>query len=138
MFWIFTICFLENIWKTDLDFMVPYRNRLQILHVLTGGTINASLTTTQAPYHHPAAKIREYLDGNYSQNPKPIYMWYTYKIMNTGTQLNATSSFQAMILGILALQSLSIMPLPWLCIRFDTPRYFGIQIRLFHFYFRHR
>ena len=138
MFWIFTICFLENIWKTDLDFMVPYRNRLQILHVLTGGTINASLTTTQAPYHHPAAKIREYLDGNYSQNPKPIYMWYTYKIMNTGTQLNATSSFQAMILGILALQSLSIMPLPWLCIRFDTPRYFGIQIRPFHFYFRHR
>ena len=46
--------------------MVPYRNRLQILHVLTGGTINASLTTTQAPYHHPAAKIREYLDGNVS------------------------------------------------------------------------
>ena len=74
MFWIFTICFLENIWKTDLDFMVPYRNRLQILHVLTGGTINASLTTTQAPYHHPAAKIREYLDGNYSQNPKLIYI----------------------------------------------------------------
>lgn len=44
--------------------MVPYKNRLQILHVITGGTINASLTTTQAPYHHPAAKIREYLDGN--------------------------------------------------------------------------
>ena len=43
--------------------MVPYKNRLQILHVITGGTINASLTTTQAPYHHPAAKIREYLDG---------------------------------------------------------------------------
>ena len=55
--------FSENIWKTDLDFMVPYKNRLQILHVITGGTINASLTTTQAPYHHPAAKIREYLDG---------------------------------------------------------------------------
>ena len=53
----------DNIWKTDLDFMVPYKNRLQILHVITGGTINASLTTTQAPYHHPAAKIREYLDG---------------------------------------------------------------------------
>ena len=57
--------FSENIWKTDLDFMVPYKNRLQILHVITGGTINASLTTTQAPYHHPAAKIREYLDGEY-------------------------------------------------------------------------
>ena len=63
--WIIMNCsfFSENIWKTDLDFMVPYKNRLQILHVITGGTINASLTTTQAPYHHPAAKIREYLDG---------------------------------------------------------------------------
>ena len=44
--------------------MVPYRNRLQILHVLTGGTVNATATTTQAPYHHPAAQIREYLEGN--------------------------------------------------------------------------
>ena len=59
----YSFFFSENIWKTDLDFMVPYKNRLQILHVITGGTINASLTTTQAPYHHPAAKIREYLDG---------------------------------------------------------------------------
>ena len=75
MLLIFTICFLENIWKTDLDFMVPYRNRLQILHVLTGGTINASLTTTQAPYHHPAAKIREYLDGNYLHNHTLIYIY---------------------------------------------------------------
>ena len=55
----------ENIWKTDLDFMVPYGNRLQILHVLTGGIVNASITTTQAPYHHPAAQIREYLEGKH-------------------------------------------------------------------------
>ena len=47
--------------------MVPYRNRLQILQVLTGGTVNATATTTQAPYHHPAAQIREYLEGNVLQ-----------------------------------------------------------------------
>ena len=60
---IFMCSISENIWKTDLDFMVPYGNRLQILHVLTGGIVNASITTTQAPYHHPAAQIREYLEG---------------------------------------------------------------------------
>lgn len=55
--------------------MVPYRNRLQILHVLTGGTVNASLTTTQAPYHHPAAQIREYLEGNSINELANIYIW---------------------------------------------------------------
>ena len=33
-----------------------------ILNFLTGGAVNATQTTTQAPYHHPAAQIRDYLE----------------------------------------------------------------------------
>jgi hypothetical protein len=32
-----------------------------ILQFLTGGSINSSGSTTQAPFHHPAAQIRAYL-----------------------------------------------------------------------------
>lgn len=52
----------DHVWKTDLDWLVPHQDRLVILQFLTGGAINMSSTTTQAPYHHPAAQIREYLE----------------------------------------------------------------------------
>ena len=41
---------------------MPHQDRLVILNFLTGGAINATSTTTQAPYHHPAAQIRDYLE----------------------------------------------------------------------------
>lgn len=50
------------IWKTDLDWLVPHQDRLVILNFLTGGAVNATSTTTVAPYHHPAAQIRDYLE----------------------------------------------------------------------------
>ena len=59
----FSWSFTEHIWKTDLDWLIPRQDRLVILHFLTGGLVNATSTTTQAPYHHPAAQIREYLES---------------------------------------------------------------------------
>ena len=41
---------------------MPHQDRLVILHFLTGGAVNATSTTTVAPYHHPAAQIRDYLE----------------------------------------------------------------------------
>ena len=55
-------CLSDWIWKTDLDWLVPHQDRLVILHFLTGGAVNATSTTTVAPYHHPAAQIRDYLE----------------------------------------------------------------------------
>ena len=54
--------FSENIWKTDLDWMIPHQNRMIILNFLTNGAINTT-NTTPAPFHHPAAQIREYLEA---------------------------------------------------------------------------
>ena len=55
-------CISEWIWKTDLDWLVPHQDRLVILNFLTGGAVNSTSTTTQAPYAHPAAQIRDYLE----------------------------------------------------------------------------
>lgn len=41
---------------------MPHQDRLVILQFLTGGAVNATATTTQAPFHHPAAQIRDYLE----------------------------------------------------------------------------
>ncbi|QQP49947.1 Uncharacterized protein FKW44_010782, partial [Caligus rogercresseyi] len=80
-----------KIWKTDLDWLVPHQDRLVILNFLTGGLVNASFTTTtQAPYLHPAAQIREYLDAEDSwwpmtpeflitYWPSPVF-WHTNKV----------------------------------------------------------
>ena len=46
---------------------MPHQDRLVILHFLTGGAVNATSTTTVAPYHHPAAQIRDYLEKQGSQ-----------------------------------------------------------------------
>ena len=47
----------DRIWKTDLDWLIPHQDRLVILRFLTGDAVNATATTTQAPYHHPAAQV---------------------------------------------------------------------------------
>jgi hypothetical protein len=44
-----------------LDWLIPPTDRIVILQFLTGGSINSSGSTTQAPFHHPAAQIRAYL-----------------------------------------------------------------------------
>lgn len=59
----FALSVTEKIWKTDLDWLIPHQDRLVILHFLTGGAINATTSTTPAPFHHPAAQIREYLEA---------------------------------------------------------------------------
>ena len=64
----------ENIWKTDLDFMVPHRDRVIILNFLTGGGTNNATgpgLTTQAPFLHPADKIREYLESDLDSAWRP-------------------------------------------------------------------
>ena len=51
----------DHIWKTDLDWLIPPTDRIIILQFLAGSSINATGSTTQAPFHHPAAQIRAYL-----------------------------------------------------------------------------
>jgi len=55
---------LDHIWSTDLDWLVPRHDRLVVLRFLAGGSANSTLTaqTTPAPYLHPAAQIRAYLE----------------------------------------------------------------------------
>ena len=54
--------FPDHIWQTDLDWLIPRQDRLLVLQFFTGGSISISSTTTQAPYYHPAAQIREFLE----------------------------------------------------------------------------
>ena len=44
-----------------MDWLIPPTDRIIILQFLSGGSINATASTTQAPFHHPAAQIRAYL-----------------------------------------------------------------------------
>lgn len=72
----------ETIWQTDLDWMVPHQDRLAVLNFLTGGSINISSTTTQAPYHHPAAQIREFLKDQNSWWPcSPEFINYCVALL---------------------------------------------------------
>uniref|UniRef100_A0A0K2T0T5 Protein tincar n=1 Tax=Lepeophtheirus salmonis TaxID=72036 RepID=A0A0K2T0T5_LEPSM len=81
----------DKIWKTDLDWLVPYQDRLVILNFLTGGLVNASFTTTtQAPYLHPAAQIREYLESEDSWWPMcPEFLNYILALTVYGVRYSS-------------------------------------------------
>ncbi|CAB4060858.1 unnamed protein product [Lepeophtheirus salmonis] len=80
-----------KIWKTDLDWLVPHQDRLVILNFLTGGLVNASFTTTtQAPYLHPAAQIREYLESEDSWWPMcPEFLNYILALTVYGVRYSS-------------------------------------------------
>ena len=62
--------------------MVPHKDRVVILNFLTGGVVNASTSTTQAPYLHPAEKIRDYLEADDPWHPcSPEFVNYALALL---------------------------------------------------------